>query len=179
MLLSYNELVELVDRGVITADYANINSASIDITLDDVIAVENDVERVVDLVDKKDSASMTPLRLTHDGYDVAPSEFFLASSREKFNLPNDIVAEYVLKSSLARNGLNHLLAGYCDPGWSNSKLTLEFKNESRFHTLRIRPGMKIGQVKFYRVKPVPAHASYSATGQYNNQTAVTPSRGVR
>lgn len=177
-LLTYEELVELVDQGVITADYANINAASIDITLDDVIAVEDNIPRIVDLANKE-SINYVPVRMDENGYLVHPGQFFLGSSREYFNLPDDIVAEFVLKSSQARNGLGHLLAGYADPGWHGSKLTTEYKNENEYHTLRIRPGMKAGQLKFYRVKKVPKHASYSVVGRYNNQTAVTASKGIR
>lgn len=180
MLLSYYNLVDLVDAGVITAEKENINSASIDITLDDVIMLEDEPKfnAVVSLKDKE-SISMREHRLTEHGYVMAPGEFILASSREVFNLPDDIVAEYVLKSTMARNGLNHMLAGYCDPGWYGSKLTLELKNETRKHELTIKSGMKIGQVKFYRVTPVPQHASYAFRGQYNAQKKVTASQGLR
>lgn len=180
MLLSYNELVKLVDVGVITADYENINAASIDVTLDDVIMVEDEPKfnAVVSLKDKE-SIAMREVVLGQHGYILAPGEFVLASTREVFNLPDDIVAEYVLKSTMARNGLNHMLAGYCDPGWHESKLTLELKNETRKHELTIKPGMKIGQVKFFRVAPVPEHASYATKGQYNSQQQVTASKGIR
>jgi len=63
-------------------------------------------------------------RTEEDPYYLAPSEFVLAETIETFNLPDDISAQFVLKSSRAREGLNHLLAGWCDPGWHGSKLTL-------------------------------------------------------
>ena len=180
MLLSFNELVKLVDAGVITADYDNINAASIDLTLDDVIMIEDEPKfNAVVSLKNRESISMREVTLGEGGYILAPGEFVLASTREVFNLPNDIVAEYVLKSTMARNGLNHMLAGYCDPGWHGSKLTLELKNETRKHELTIKPGMKCGQIKFFRVDPVPEHASYATKGQYNEQQQVTASRGIR
>jgi len=84
-----------------------------------------------------------------------------------------------LKSSLARSGLQHLMAGWCDPGWNNSKLTLELTNVTQHHTLLIKPGMKIGQMVFWSCTPVPLDKSYSVTGQYNNQETVTGNKGVR
>jgi len=39
-LLSYYDLLDLVKRGVINAPMCNINSSSIDITLDDLIMIE-------------------------------------------------------------------------------------------------------------------------------------------
>lgn len=181
-LLSYNELIELIDAGVINADKANVNAASIDITLDDVVMFEKALSRdnlrySVD-ISKKESISMEKATIHDDGYTLMPDDFILASSREIFNLPNNISAEYKLKSSMARNGLEHLTAGFCDAGWSNSRLTLEFKNMTKNHPLLLRKGMKIGQVVFFKHEEVPSHASYSETGRYNNQKMVTEGKGV-
>jgi len=180
-LISHNELCELVEQGVINAHPSNINGASIDLTLHDVIMIEDTPARysnVVSLANKENIATKE-IVIDEGGYVLKPGEFILASTVEVFNLPNNIAAEYVLKSSMARNGLQHMLAGFCDPGWSNSRLTLELKNVTRWHELLIKPGQKIGQVKFFRVEPVPDHASYANRGQYNNQTKVTASKGVR
>ena len=114
-----------------------------------------------------------------DGYVLEPSEFILASSRETFNLPGHIACEYKLKSSLARCGLQHMLAGWCDPGWNGSKLTLELKNVTRYHYLVLREGMKIGQMVFFECAPVPVEHDYAAKGQYNGQTTVTGSKGLK
>ena len=181
-LLSYTELHALIEQNVINADPANVNAASIDITLDNLILLEkipDTLEQITNDLSKKQNIKLIPCLLNSYGYYIKPKQFILASSAEQFNLPNNIVAEYVLKSSMARNGLNHMLAGYCDPGWSNSKLTLELQNVTHNHLLKIVPGMKIGQVKFYRVETVPDHASYAQTGQYNNQKSVQQSKGIR
>lgn len=179
-LLSYTELHELIVDGVIKVDPANVNGASIDITLCDIIRIEENprFNKVVSLAEKE-NIETEEVVIDWRGYILKPNEFILASSVEVFNLPNNIAAEYVLKSSMARNGLQHLLAGFCDPGWKNSKLTLELKNVTEKHDLLIKPGQKIGQIKFYRVKPVPDCASYANTGQYNEQTKVTGSKGIR
>ena len=113
-------------------------------------------------------------RTEEDPYYLAPSEFVLAETIEVFNLPDDISAQFVLKSSRARSGLNHALAGWCDPGWHGSKLTLELKNERRYHGLSLYPNMKIGQMVFHRMSNVPA-LSYAVTGNYNNHLRVMPS----
>ena len=113
-------------------------------------------------------------RTEEDPYYLAPSEFALAETIEVFNLPDDISAQFVLKSSRARSGLNHALAGWCDPGWHGSKLTLELKNERRYHGLSLYPNLKIGQMVFHRMSNVPA-LSYAVTGNYNNHLRVMPS----
>ena len=109
-----------------------------------------------------------------DPYLLMPGHFCLAETLEIFNMPDDISAQFVLKSSRARDGLNHLLAGWCDPGWHGSKLTLELKNERLHHALPIWPGLKIGQMVFHQMSKVPLN-SYAVTGNYNNHLTVMPS----
>jgi len=179
-VLSYTELTELVDNGVIDADPDYINGASIDITLGNhvMIEVEPDHYVPVNLI-KKETIQTKLIDISQIPYVIKPGEFLLASSRETFNLPDNIACEFKLKSSLARSGLGHALAGWCDPGWSDSKLTLELSNTAQHHRLKITAGMKIGQMIFFRVNQVPQHASYKQTGQYNGQKTVTASKGVR
>ena len=111
-----------------------------------------------------------------DPYWLQPGEFCLAETREIFNLPDHIAAQFVLKSSRAREGLEHLLAGYCDPGWHGSRLTLELQNARRMHPIAIWPGMKIGQMVFHRMSNPPMR-SYAQTGRYNNHSTVKESLG--
>ena len=179
MLLSYNELVELVEAKVITAKIENINGASIDLTLDDSVLIEKYqvIEPVIRLSDKQ-APEMIALTINDQGFILKPKQFMLASTREVFNLPSNIAAEFKLKSSLARAGLNHCLAGFADPSWYNSRLTLELYNVLQFNSLLLTKGMKIGQMLFYRVNEVPEANSYAAKGRYNNTITVTGSKGV-
>jgi deoxycytidine triphosphate deaminase len=179
-LLSYNELVELVEQNVITNVKPEcINAASIDIHLGPEILTEAcDYGAVIDLsVKPRQSVRRTKMDITGHYYDLSPGEGILAHTVEIFNLPDDIVGEYYLNSSLARNHLEHLHAGHMDAGFHGSTLTLEFVNLNRYHALRIRPGMRAGQVLFYRVAPVPAARSYAAVGNYNNSASVVSQRG--
>lgn len=178
-LLSYNELCELVEQGVINVPLSQVNGSSIDLTLDSVIRIEEyDFTSSVDLKNKENILTYEH-KINEYGFELGPGEFILASSAEIFNLPDNISCEYKLKSSMARNGLEHLNAGWCDCGWSNSKLTLELKNMTRFHTLTLKAGMGIGQMVFFKHEPVPADKSYAVKGQYNNQERVTASKGIR
>lgn len=179
MLLSYHELHELIDLGVIDADPENVNGASIDLTLANQVLVETDsLPNFVSLKDKQ-TPRMETIEIDDEyGFPLMPGDFVLASTQETFYLPNNIAAEFKLKSSVARAGLNHCLAGFADPGWNNARLTLELKNELKYHTLILKTGMKIGQMIFYRVKPVPDQHSYAIKGRYNNTTTVSASKGV-
>lgn len=180
MLLSHDELLQLIEDGVISAPESAVNASSIDVRLGDYLQIERAPHGggVVDLAHKQ-SPSMTQLQMTEAGYALDPAEFVLGHTIERFDLPNDISAEFKLKSSLARAGLQHALAGWCDAGWHGSQLTLELTNSTREHRLLLRPNMKIGQVIFYRHAEVPDHASYAAKGQYNGDSGAVANKGVR
>jgi len=182
-LLTYNNLVELWEEGCLKyADGSeppieHINGASIDITLGNTFKVEaccdNDVDFVNTQVQWVTFSGVTqPFRLS-------PGELVLVETAEIFNLPDDIACEYKLKSSQARNGLNHLLAGWGDPSWSDATMTLELKNELRKQSIWLTPGQKIGQIVFWRGEAVPEHALYRNRGQYNNQRNAQESKGVK
>lgn len=173
-LLSYNELCELVEDGVITdVDPKAINAASIDVRLGNEIVVEDvNVAATIVSIHEREVFPAIKMTMQEQGYIMSPGEFILAHTVEKFNLPNDIVAEFKLKSSGARTGLENALATWCDCGWNGSVLTLELKNFLQFHSLRITPGMYIGQMIFYRVSEVPAERSYATIGRYNNDASV-------
>lgn len=144
-----------------------LNPASLDLRLGHRLLIEVSDKRDLIKIDISD-------RTKKDPYYLSPGEFALGETVETFNLPDSISAQFVLKSSRAREGLNHLLAGWCDPGWHGSKLTLELKNERRYHGLHLYPGLKIGQMVFHRMSNVP-QASYAVTGHYNNHLQVMPS----
>jgi dCTP deaminase len=174
MLLSYIELVELVESGVIgPVDPHAVNAASIDVRLGEEIVIEEYCDHRVRSVDihKREVFAGRKINIGK-GYDLQPNEFVLASTMETFNLPNNICAEFKLKSSGARTGLENALATWCDCGWSGSVLTLELKNLLRYHAIRLTPGMYVGQMIFYRVTEVPEHRSYATIGRYNNDASV-------
>lgn len=182
-LVTYSELRNLVDLGVVTGvPSGNINGASIDVTLNDLFFVEQSLVEsgyMVHLAHKQ-TPNMIPMRPEPgSGLILMPGQFCLAATREIFNLPNYIALEFKLKSSVARAGLNHLMAGWGDPTWHGSALTLELKNELAHHALVLEPGMKIGQVVFWKGEEVPTHATYAVRGQYNGNDKATPSKGVR
>lgn len=173
-LLSYNRLCELVSTQIITkVKHEQINSTSIDITLGRKILFEDASEKhVIDLTSRE------PLKMVEHDFDaqghffLEPGEFILAQSEQFFFLPNNISAEYKLKSSMARIGLEHMNAGWCDAGWNGSVLTLEFKNMTRNHVIRLEKGIAIGQVVFFEHEPVPDDRSYAVRGRYNGDTEV-------
>lgn len=148
-----------------------LNPASLDVRLGRHIRIEQAGKAELQLVD------LLSLDVSEaDPYVLRPGQFLLAETMETFSLPGDIAAQFMLKSSRAREGLEHLMAGYCDPGWHGSKLTLELHNSRQLAGVAIWPGMKIGQMVFHKMDQPPLR-SYAETGRYNNQPIVTGSLG--
>ncbi len=146
-----------------------INPASLDVTLGTNLYVEVEDGGLL----PKDISEHTRA----NPYLLMPNEFILAETVETFNIPDFISAQFVLKSSLARAGLEHLLAGYIDPGFNDSVLTLEFKNAKQYSAFPLWPGMRCGQIVFTEMTEAP-QASYRLTGRYNGDAKVSRSKGL-
>lgn len=165
----------LVARGVIrNVDLDCVNAASIDITLGAKILKEAPERHDYTTIELGNRESLSTYEADCSaGYILRPGEFILARSEQEFYLPNDIAAEYKMKSSMARIGLNHALAAWCDPGWHGSVLTLELKNWTQQHNIVLRKGDKIGQMIFFHCREVPKDRSYAVRGRYNGDKETT------
>jgi dCTP deaminase len=107
-------------------------------------------------------------------YLIAPGEFVLAEIRETLKLPADIEAQFQLKSSRGREGYEHVMSGYIDPGY-NGIITLELVNVCRYKALPLMPDILIGQIRFMKTD-APCRSPYWDGGHYQGDTGVTPSR---
>jgi dCTP deaminase len=171
MLIPDHEIRRLCKLKEMVSPYieVHLNPASLDVTLGERIMIEVPGTLDMEIKGIHDYSQEDPCW-------IKPGEFFLAETREIFNLPNHIGAQFVLKSSRAREGWDHAEAGWCDPGWFGSRLTMELKNSRRFSDLPIWPGMRIGQMKFILVSGTP-DSTYAQTGRYNCDLGVTASKG--
>jgi dCTP deaminase len=141
-----------------------VNPASLDVRLGLELLVE--VEEYPTLI-PIDIAGHTP----YNPFYLRPGEFVLGCTIETFYLPHNVAGQFALKSTRARQGLEHLMAGYCDPGWSGSKLTLELQNARQHHPVALWPEMRIGQIVFHRMSQDPTR-DYSLVGHYNHDVSV-------
>lgn len=140
-----------------------INPASIDVTLGNEILVEND------------HGTFTPVSIEHETFYMPPGAFVLAHTAEFVRVPNRLECVFQLKSSRGREGYEHALAGYIDPGF-HGRVTLELSNLRRFKELPLRAGMRIGQLRFSKLDEIPSRP-YSVTGRYHNAEGVEESKG--
>lgn len=120
----------------------HINPTSLDICIGDTSLVET-----LDGFSQYDLAQHTQ----ENPYHLQPGEFILTSVLESVKLPENICADIKLKSSRAREGLGHLLAGWVDSGFHGT-LTLELKNYTNHQTIPIYPGLRVAQLILYHTK---------------------------
>ena len=115
-----------------------------------------------------------------EGFILHPGEFVLASTFEQITLPDDVAARLEGKSSLGRLGLlTHSTAGFIDPGFSGH-VTLELSNVATL-PIRLWPGMKIGQLCFFRLSSA-AEKPYGSSeygSRYLGQRGPTASRSFQ
>jgi dCTP deaminase len=108
-------------------------------------------------------------------FQFQPGDRLLVASLETINLPNFLCAQFRLKSSRGREWYEHMEAGFCDPGWHGSKLTMEIINMD-LAPLPIYPGLKMGQLVFSLTLATPDN-DYSVVGRYNQDKTVMGSKG--
>jgi dCTP deaminase len=181
MILSDRTIREEIAAGRIVVepfDDACIQPSSIDLHVDREFRVfQNNRYPYIDVM--KEQPDLTELVEVDEGesFILHPGEFVLGSTLERVALPDDLVARVEGKSSLGRLGLLiHSTAGYVDPGW-DGYLTLELSNVANL-PITIYPGMKIGQISFFRLT-TPADVPYGSKGirsKYQGQRGPTASR---
>jgi dCTP deaminase len=181
VLLSDRDILTELDNGRVKLeplDLGMVQPSSIDVRLDRFFRVfEN--HRYPHIDPAEDQADLTR-EVEPDGEEpfiLHPGEFVLGSTYEVVSLPDDVAARLEGKSSLGRLGLlTHSTAGFIDPGFSGH-VTLELANVANL-PIKLWPGMKIGQLCFFRLSS-PAEHPYGSTkygSRYQGQRGPTPSK---
>lgn len=169
MILADTQIEALCERGLVDPyDARLINPCSLDVRLGSTILYETQIEVALQEISILDTSQESP-------YFVQPGEFLLASTLERITVPDDHAVQFMLKSSRAREGIEHSLAGFADSGFCGI-LTLELSNIRRFHPIPIWYGMRIGQLVVHKLSGVP-RLTYAARGHYQNDSGVQQSKG--
>lgn len=138
---------------------SNINPASIDLCLGNGLCVATP------------EGWREPVQF--DTYDLKPGEFVLCHSAEYVKMPTNAIGMLFSKSSTGRIGLEHLHAGYVDPGF-HGELTFEFHNVAPW-PITLVAGKRIMQLVMVSMESAPEN-DYTITGRYNGQVGPTPAR---
>ena len=184
MLLSDRDIKAEIEAGRVgldPLDLSMIQPSSIDVRLDRFFRLfDNHKYPFIDPAE--DQPELTHLVESQDDqpFILHPGEFVLGSTFEQVTLPDDVAARLEGKSSLGRLGLlTHSTAGFIDPGFSGH-VTLELSNVATL-PIKLWPGMKIGQLCFFRLSS-PAEKPYGSSeysSRYQGQRGPTASRSFQ
>lgn len=184
MLLSDRDIRAELDSGRVglnPLDPAMVQPASVDVRLDRFFRLF-DNHRYAHIDPRQEQDELTRLVEVDpdEAFILHPGEFVLGSTYEQVTLPDDLAARLEGKSSLGRLGLlTHSTAGFIDPGFSGH-VTLELSNAATL-PITLWPGMKIGQLCFFRLSSA-AQSPYGTganQNRYQGQRGPTASRAHR
>jgi dCTP deaminase len=184
VLLSDRDIRAELDSGRVVLepyDPAMIQPSSVDVRIDRLFRLfDNHKYSVIDPAQEQPELTRLVEVDKGEAFVLHPGEFVLASTFEVVTLPDDVAARLEGKSSLGRLGLiTHSTAGFIDPGFSGH-VTLELANVATL-PIKLWPGMKIGQLCFFRLSSAAEHPYGSAKygSRYLGQRGPTASRSFQ
>jgi dCTP deaminase len=184
VLLSDRDIRAEVGAGRVVLDPWDptmVQPSSVDVRLDRYFRLfDNHKYAVIDpAADQPDLTRLVEVD-PQEAFVLHPGEFVLGSVYELVTLPDDVAARVEGKSSLGRLGLlTHATAGFIDPGFTGH-VTLELSNVATL-PIKLWPGMKIGQLCFFRLS-TPAEHPYGSErygSRYQGQRGPTASRSFK
>ena len=184
MLLSDRDIRSELSSGRVgldPLDLGMVQPSSVDVRLDRFFRLfdNHKYQHIDPAVDQPDLTRLVEVDAM-ESFVLHPGEFVLGATYEAVTLPDDIAASLEGKSSLGRLGLlTHSTAGFIDPGFSGH-VTLELSNVATL-PITLWPGMKIGQLCFFRLSS-PAEHPYGSDkygSRYQGQSGPTASRSFQ
>jgi dCTP deaminase len=158
-----------------------LQPSSIDVRLDRFFRLfDNHKYAFIDPAEQQDELTRLIEVDPSEPFILHPGEFVLGSTYEFVTLPDDVAARLEGKSSLGRLGLlTHSTAGFVDPGFKGH-VTLELSNVATL-PIKLWPGMKIGQLCFFKLTSPSEHpyGSEKYASRYQGQRGPTASRSYK
>jgi dCTP deaminase len=158
-----------------------LQPSSIDVRLDRFFRLfDNHKYAFIDPAEQQDELTRLIEVDPTEPFILHPGEFLLGSTYEFVTLPDDVAARLEGKSSLGRLGLlTHSTAGFVDPGFKGH-VTLELSNVATL-PIKLWPGMKIGQLCFFKLTSPSEHpyGSEKYASRYQGQRGPTSSRSYK
>jgi dCTP deaminase len=184
MLMSDRDIRASIEAGQIglePLEMGLLQPSSIDVRLDRFFRLfDNHKYAFIDPAEQQDDLTRFVEVKSDEAFILHPGEFVLGSTYEFVTLPNDVAARLEGKSSLGRLGLlTHSTAGFVDPGFKGH-VTLELSNVATL-PIKLWPGMKIGQLCFFKLTS-PAEHPYGSdkySSRYQGQRGPTASRSYQ
>jgi dCTP deaminase len=182
--MSDRDIRASIEAGLIGLDPLEmglLQPSSIDVRLDRFFRLfDNHKYAFIDPAEQQDELTRLIEVDPKEPFILHPGEFVLGSTYEFVTLPDDVAARLEGKSSLGRLGLlTHSTAGFVDPGFKGH-VTLELSNVATL-PIKLWPGMKIGQLCFFRLTSPSEHpyGSEKYSSRYQGQRGPTASRSYK
>ncbi|WP_255197332.1 dCTP deaminase [Halorarius litoreus] len=184
MILSDADIVRRLEEGDLVVDPLDdpdiqIQPASIDLRLGrEFLEFQHANIACIHPNDEREVSEYVDLTEVPEGgeYILHPGDFVLGTTKERVEIPDDLIAHVEGRSSLGRLAIVvHATAGLCDPGYQG-QITLELSNLGRA-PVALSPGMRISQLTFTELK-TPADRPYGEErgSKYQNQAGPQASR---
>jgi dCTP deaminase len=182
--MSDRDIRASIEAGLIGLDPLEmglLQPSSIDVRLDRFFRLfDNHKYAFIDPAEQQDELTRLIEVDPAEPFILHPGEFVLGSTYEFVTLPDDVAARLEGKSSLGRLGLlTHSTAGFVDPGFKGH-VTLELSNVATL-PIKLWPGMKIGQLCFFKLTSPSEHpyGSEKYSSRYQGQRGPTASRSYK
>ncbi len=173
--------IEAGQIGLEPLEMGLLQPSSIDVRLDRFFRLfDNHKYAFIDPAEQQDELTRLIEVDPTEPFILHPGEFVLGSTYEFVTLPDDVAARLEGKSSLGRLGLlTHSTAGFVDPGFKGH-VTLELSNVATL-PIKLWPGMKIGQLCFFKLTSPSEHpyGSEKYASRYQGQRGPTASRSYK
>lgn len=153
-----------------------LQPASLDIRLGNNFKCFNGTEEIIG-IDHDIEAEMLE-RTVDDGDKIIlwPGDFYLADTKESFDIPDNILGELTGRSSVGRMGITvHQTAGLFDPGFKAPSGVLEIANVSN-HPVKLEPGMRIAQMTFTKLDGSANNPYNEEDNKYQGQEGAVASK---
>ncbi|WP_416838857.1 dCTP deaminase [Haloferax sp. DFSO52] len=184
MILSDADILARLERGDLVVDPIDdidmqVQPASVDLRLGTEF-LEFQRTNISCIHPNREDEVTKYVRETHvdegDDFILHPGDFVLGTTKERVEIPPDLLATVEGRSSLGRLAVViHATAGIVDPGYEG-QITLELSNLGTA-PVALQPGMRISQLVFTEMKS-PAERPYGAErgSKYQGQRGPQASR---
>jgi dCTP deaminase len=174
MILSDGDIFERVGTGSLVIEpyeESNVEPASVDLRLSDSFKKPVSTGQIIDT---RGDAAQEYREFEADSIVLEPGESILAETTERIELPDDLCADVVGRSSLGRLFVSvHKTAGFGDPGFRGT-ITLEMTNGNP-DSVRLHNGDRVCQIIFKRLSSPALHPYGHEGSQYQGQHGATES----
>jgi deoxycytidine triphosphate deaminase len=146
MYLGKGEILKRIEEeGLLeNLDLENVQGSGVDLAIDRLFELTSPARLGVN-----DRALPEMKEIEGDVFEIPPGAYYLLATKERVNMPSDLVAFILPRSTLFRSGVS-LRTAVVDPGYRGI-LTIGIKNEGA-HTFTLERYARIAQIVFSKVK---------------------------